>query len=53
MIPLEPALLAAAEGRDLSEFFGDGHYRADFNAVTARVIAEFLQGEKVRGVGGE
>ena len=53
VIPLEPALLAAAEGRDLSEFFGDGHYRADFNAVTARVIAEFLQREKVRGAGGK
>ena len=46
VIALEPALLAAAEGRDLGEFFGDGHYRADFNAVTARVIAEFLRGER-------
>ena len=53
VIPLEPALLETAQGRDLSDFFGDGHYRADFNAVSARVIAEFLQREKARGAGGE
>jgi hypothetical protein len=43
VIALEPALLAASADKSLGTFFGDGHYRAEFNAVAAKVIADALR----------
>ena len=42
VIALEPALLAAAQGHELREFFRDAHYAGAFNAIVGKQLAEAL-----------
>ena len=42
VIALEPALLAASNGKDLRSYFHDGHYMGEFNAIVGKQLAEAL-----------